>query len=474
LTAVLLLTACSLFLSRLSCPLLEPEETRYAEIPRQMLRQGRFVEPVWHGTPYYHKPPLFYWLVMGSYRVLGVHDGAARLVPALVAVATVLLTFAWGSRSAGRWAGFLGALVLCLTPRFVYLGRMVTLDGLLCLCVTAGLAAGHVAVAEPRLRRGWWLVSALACGLGVLAKGPVALVLVAVPVMLYRAVDRRAYRPGVAAWLAYLAAAGAVAAPWYLAVTAYDPEAAASFFWRHNVLRYVAPLDHAKPFWFYLPGLVLGTLPWSLLLVPLARLLWQRRSEQGAPGMPLARFCLLASGWCVLFFSASGCKRGGYVLPCLPPLGLALGCYLTRRAEWQRIPAAWPVRAVTVLALMLLAVTQLLPGYHRRFALRGQVRRHRELAADRRLPVFCYPHRWDSVSFYLQRDDVRAYDPPHRAELLAALRTHREALVFVKCEDSKSDDARRELVRALPPSLEFVPCGRKGSVVCAGLVRRRE
>src|SRR3954449_5053212 len=89
LLAVVLLAA-ALFGARLGCPLQEPEETRYAEIPRQMFREGRFVEPVWHGAAYYHKPPLLYWLVMGSYRLFGVHDWAARLVPALAALATVL------------------------------------------------------------------------------------------------------------------------------------------------------------------------------------------------------------------------------------------------------------------------------------------------------------------------------------------------------------------------------------------------
>src|SRR5271166_3746596 len=135
--ALLLLVAGALFLTRLSCPLLEPEETRYAEIPRQMLAEGRFVEPVWHGEPYYHKPPLLYWLVMASYRLFGVHDWAARLVPALAAVLTVLAAFFWGCRTAGVKTGLLGALVLCLSARFVYLGRMLTMDGLLCLWVVA-------------------------------------------------------------------------------------------------------------------------------------------------------------------------------------------------------------------------------------------------------------------------------------------------------------------------------------------------
>jgi 4-amino-4-deoxy-L-arabinose transferase-like glycosyltransferase len=468
----LLLTAGLLFGTRLGCPLLEPEETRYAEIPRQMLLQGRFVEPVWHNAPYYHKPPLFYWLVMTSYRLCGVHDWAARLVPVLIAAGTVLLTFAWGSRAAGRWAGFLGALVLCLMPGFVYLGGLVTLDGLLGLCVTAALAAAHVAVAGPTLRRGWWVVSALACGLGVLSKGPVALVLVAVPVVFYRLVERAAIRPSVVAWLGYFAVVAAVAGPWYVAVTVCNPEAAAAFFWQHNILRFVAPTDHAKPLWFYLPRLLLGTLPWALLLVPLLRLLRRGGPEANAGAFSLARFCLLAPGWCVLFFSLSGCKRAGYVQPCLPPLALALGCYLADRLVSQsgrRALAAWATCAAAVLVLLVIGSTQWMPGYHRRFALRGQVRRHRDLSADPRLPVYCYPHRWDSVSFYLQRDNVHAYDPPHRGELLAALREQPAALVFVKCDHSLP-----ELVRALPPALEFVPRGRKGSVVCAGVVRRKE
>src|SRR5262249_40652400 len=72
--ATLLLVAGVLFCTRLSCPLLEPEETRSAEIPRQMLLEGRFAEPVWHGEPYFHKPPLLYWLVMASYSLFGIHD----------------------------------------------------------------------------------------------------------------------------------------------------------------------------------------------------------------------------------------------------------------------------------------------------------------------------------------------------------------------------------------------------------------
>src|SRR5262249_14413049 len=110
--ATLVLVAALLFFTRLTCPLLEPDEARYAEIPRQMLAEGRLVVPVLHGQAYWDKPPLLYWLVMGSYRVFGVHDWAARLVPCGAAFLCVLLTYGWGRRSLGPRAGLAGALVL--------------------------------------------------------------------------------------------------------------------------------------------------------------------------------------------------------------------------------------------------------------------------------------------------------------------------------------------------------------------------
>src|SRR2546421_8203466 len=120
LRAVPLIATAVLLFARLSCPLLEPEETRYAEIPRQMLAAGHMFTPVWHGEPYWQKPPLLYWLVMASYEVFGVHDWSARLVPCLAAFATVLIVYGWVWRTAGAAAGFCCALLLALSPRFIY------------------------------------------------------------------------------------------------------------------------------------------------------------------------------------------------------------------------------------------------------------------------------------------------------------------------------------------------------------------
>src|SRR5438067_13445399 len=93
---VLAIATALLFFARLDCPLQEPEETRYAEIPRQMLVADSWIVPLFHGQPYYDKPPLLYWLVMLSYRVFGVHDWAARLVPSTAAALCIFATYWWG------------------------------------------------------------------------------------------------------------------------------------------------------------------------------------------------------------------------------------------------------------------------------------------------------------------------------------------------------------------------------------------
>ncbi len=166
--------------------LFEPDEGRYAEIPREMLVHGEWTVPLLQGEPYLDKPPLFYWLVMLSYKVFGIHDWAARLVPALSLHVCILLTYFFGRRSLGERAAFWGAMLLGVAPGFLSVGRLLVLDGLLTLWATLGLFATFEALRGPRLLWGWWLLAALACGLGVLTKGPVALLLLAPPWLAYR------------------------------------------------------------------------------------------------------------------------------------------------------------------------------------------------------------------------------------------------------------------------------------------------
>jgi 4-amino-4-deoxy-L-arabinose transferase-like glycosyltransferase len=520
--------AAVLLFCRLTCPLLEPEEARYAEIPRQMLAEGRWLVPSLHGQTYLHKPPLLYWLVMAGYGLFGVHDWAARAVAAAAAWLTVVAVWWWGRWAAGPRAGLLAGAVLCLMPEFLYRGRMLTMNGLLALCVTVALAAGYRALAGSGRRVGWWAIAGVAAGLGVLAKGPVALVLAAVPLAAAACLDPRLRRPGVIGVTVFLAAAAGTAGPWFAAVAVAEPEFAYEFFWLHHVTRFVDSLDHAEPFWFYLPYLAVGTLPWALVLLPLARSLGRRRWEVASRRPAVLGVGLLAGAWAVCFFSLADCKRAVYLVPALPPLALALGCALDALvprgrlagavaavAAWRsgvarnaaavvlalalglafvglqarvgkperlaigaaasagllvavlaRRRVSWAVAGGLTCAAMFGAAHELLPGYHQRFSLRTVVRPQAETAERSAVAVYCYPRRWDSVSFYLRRDDVKAFAPHERAQLVGELAGRRRSLVFVKTQHLP------ELLRDLPPEVEFV-AHRRTPWVTGGEVRRR-
>src|SRR5207248_6968219 len=95
----------------------------------------------------------------------------------------------------------------------------------------------------------------------------------------------------------------------------------------HNVVRFVSPFDHERPVWFYGPILLGGLLPGTLLVFAFARYLLATEPAETQGRCPELGFLLLAGGWCVFFFSLSGCKLPTYILPAFPFLALAVGCF---------------------------------------------------------------------------------------------------------------------------------------------------
>jgi 4-amino-4-deoxy-L-arabinose transferase-like glycosyltransferase len=387
--------------------LFEPDEGRYAQIPREMLTRGEWIVPTLQGEPYLDKPPLFYWLVMGSFAVFGFHDWAARLVTALAVHGTILLTYLFGRRSLGERPAAWGALTLALAPGFIGMGRLLVLDGVLSFWVALSLFAAFEAVRTTIFRGGWWLLAGLACGLGVLTKGPVALILFLPPLWLYRWLT-----PGTAllsrwAWFMLFGIVLAVALPWYVVVCCTLPEFAGYFFWEHNVVRFLGDMAHQRPVWYFVPILFLGLLPTTLLLIPYFRFLFSGQADNARQRTPESGFMLLAGGWCVVFFSLSSCKLPTYILPAFPFLGLAIGSYLAQ-SRWRRSRWTLAVCAGTV-TLLVVGNYFVVPEMARLRSPMSDPEIVRAHCADRAVPVRCYPRNLDSVAFYLGRDDLRSY-----------------------------------------------------------------
>jgi 4-amino-4-deoxy-L-arabinose transferase-like glycosyltransferase len=468
-TVLLSLVAALLLFPHLGYPLADPDEGRHAEVGREMLVGGDWLVPTLNRQPYYDKPPLFYWLLAGSFALFGTSAGVARLVPALAAFVTLHLIYRYGRRAIGSRAALLAALALALTPGFVLCGRFVIVDSVLTLWVTAALLAGHQALSGDQLRRGSWLASAVCCALGILTKGPVALALTVPPLVAFTWLSGVPARPRLRHWLAYTGLALGLAAPWYVAVLCREPGFAQAFFVEHHLHRFLGPEYHSQPVWYYLPVLFAGLLPWSLFLVPWGRFLLGRMPDLGALRPRALGLYLLWSGWCILFFSLSCGKLPAYVLPAAPGLALLFGCFLDRVlfqagpaarlrpscAKAQRLAAlvlagacltaslvAWrlrligtlqaavvvvlaaaglvglalcgrrlPARAAAALCLAILvvglfqAVHEFIPAWAARRSPLASGE-VRQLLRDRALPVACFGGDWGSVPFYARSTEA--------------------------------------------------------------------
>lgn len=419
----------------LSFHLFEPDESRYAEIGREMLQRGEWVVPYLQSEPYLDKPPLLYWLIEASYALFGVHVWAARLVPALAVHGCVLLVYLIGRRSIGERAALWGALSLALAPGWVSMGRLLLMDSLLTLWTTLALLSGFEAVRGERLRWGWWLLASAACGLGVLTKGPVALVLLLPPLWLQRWLTGSGCRIGRAGMLGCLLVVLAVTLPWYAAMTLRIPTFARDFIWEHNIRRFLAPFAHVHGIWFYIPVVLGGLLPGTLLLVPFLRFLLSSDPECSARRTIELSFLLLAGGWCVLFFTLSQCKLPTYIMPAFPMLCLAFGYFLVNSRLSLRTLRAGGIAAFIVLVLVHHVATPWYAAYRSPVGRPVEVCR---LCADKTTTVVCYPRNCDSASFYLGRDDLRSIRSKNIDDLRMLVRlrprtvilcTHRHSLV---------------------------------------------
>lgn len=389
--------------------LFEPDEGRYAQIPREMLLSGSWVVPTLQGEPYLDKPPLTYWLVKLAYLAFGVSPAAARVVPAACVQLTVLAVYLIGRRSVGERGAFWAALLLSVSPGYVGMARLLLLDGTLVLCVTVSVLCGFEAVRGGRLKLGWWLASAVGSGLGFLTKGPISEVLLFPPLFAFALLNRETARVGFPKLSLFGAVVLAVNLPWYVAMYRQQPEFLRYFFWDHNVMRFLQPFDHLQPVWYYVPIIVGGFLPGVVVGVA-----YLRGLAFGTPGaVPRTQaggFWLLSGAWCVVFFSCSGSKLPTYILPAFPPLCLALGEFVARSG---RRPRGLVGGFAVLCAGMTWGVVPWYAAARSPVGPAGERERLAEFVADPAVPVVTYPRHLDSAAFAFGRADfacVRSKD----------------------------------------------------------------
>jgi 4-amino-4-deoxy-L-arabinose transferase-like glycosyltransferase len=303
-----------------------PDEGRYAEVAREMLRSGDWVTPRLDGVPFLDKPPLFYWLEGAAFAVLGVHVWSARVATALLGFAGCAMVYAAGARLYGRRAGLLGALVLAASPLHFGASQYVNHDLAVATWITAALLAFAVGDRrEGRARLPWLLAGYTAMGLAVMTKGLIGLVLPLGAVGIFVAATWRWRELARYALPAGLAVVALLAVPWHVVAQQRNPD----------LLHYLYVVQHFQRFAgsgfnnpagpaFYPVVIAAGLLPWTPLLPAALARAWRAFRADRVAG----RTDLLLLAWpalVVVFFSIPESKIAGYALPALPPLALLVG-----------------------------------------------------------------------------------------------------------------------------------------------------
>lgn len=336
--AILMATGIGLsfFLGLGAYPLFDVDEGAFSGATLEMFQRGDFLSTTLNGAPRYDKPILVYWLQAAAVAALGVNEWAFRLPSALCAALWTALVFFFVRRYYGAPTASLaaGALATCVAVCIV--GRMATADALLNMLIAASMLSAWLYLDTGRMR--WLYASFAAAGLGFLAKGPVS-ILIPFAVTLAFCLLRRdfatwrraALHPG--GWLTF----AAIALPWY-AFTAYrDGWAfAEGFFLKHNLGRFTSPMQgHAGSPFYYLPVLLIGTLPFTAWLVRVfirLRSVWRN---------DLQLYLLLWFGFVFLFFSAAATKLPHYLVYGLTGLVILMALHgrTLRSRFWTLAPA---------------------------------------------------------------------------------------------------------------------------------------
>ena len=323
----------ALFFFRLgSYPLSNPDEGRYAEIPREMVASGDFITPRLNGVNYFEKPPLVYWTTAVCLKVFGASEWSMRTTPALFALLGVLVTYAAARRLHGREAGVLSALVLGTSILTFVLAHIMLLDMAVSVLMAATLFCFILGVREaPGTRRRWFFYGLYAsAAVATLTKGLIGFLVTGAVMFFWLLIFNQwkrllpMYLPSGATLFLL------IAAPWHLLAAQHNETWAHRYFVYEHWERFMTPAASRPGAWHYFIWIVIaGLIPWTGFLWSAARDSvrggWAKKNENAD-----AWFFIVWAGFIFLFFSKSHSKLAPYIMPIFPALAVMVGAWLAR------------------------------------------------------------------------------------------------------------------------------------------------
>src|SRR3954463_6813708 len=316
-------------------PLFDVDEGAFSQATLEMFQRGDFLSTYLNGEPRYDKPILVYWLQALAVTLIGPSEWAFRLPSALCATGWAWLPYLFARRHYGVDRGLFAAALLATSLGVYIIGRAATADALLNLLIAATMFAAwlHLSTGE----RKWLYATHAAIGLGVLAKGPIAILIPLAVTFVFCILRKnlKIWARAVFDWRA-LALLLVIAAPWYIAILAKEGRGFIDgFILKHNVGRFTGPVSgHAGSLFYYFPVILLITLPFTALLIPVA----QRLKTIWRDDLQL--YLLLWFVFVFLFFSISGTKLPHYLLYGYTGLALLMAVHgaALKSTVWPLVP----------------------------------------------------------------------------------------------------------------------------------------
>lgn len=350
LIAILTLAAAPYFMRLGASSLWDSNEAFYAETPREMIESQDYINPTFNYQPRFNKPPLSYWVVAAFYKIWGASEAVERLAIALAAVVLIATSYGLGRLAFSQEAGLMAAIGLAASPRFLMFSRRIIIDVYLAMFMALALLLFMLAERQPKRRRTYLAAMYASIGLGILTKGPIALLLPALAFFIYLAVYRRLTKirelmlPSGAAIIAL------IVLPWYVAVHAQHGWGyIRAFILNDNLSRFAQQAWGPSRGPLFYVGVIAGDFfPWSLFFA--AGLWcetrqwfgWRRAFSRSTPSDPTdpatteaaqSRHSVLLIIWIIVivsFFSLSKSKEDLYILPIYPATAAIAGKLLAR------------------------------------------------------------------------------------------------------------------------------------------------
>lgn len=322
---VVMITLIMTFFNLGGIPLLDPDEPVYAETPREMLECNDFISPRIFGEFWYDKPPMYYWLVAGAFKIFGVNEFAARFPSAVLSIACTLVVYFFGRKFFSERAGLTASFILATSLEYFYLTKAAVTDITLTLCFTVALLSF--------LDKKYYLFY-LFSSLAVVTKGPIGILFPCSILFIYFLVSRNFSELKKMHIPTGLCLFSVVAFPWYFIMYHLHGNAFIdTFIGFHNITRFTSPEHPEGVLWYYyFPVVIAGFFPWSALLFQSLRASFLESGRNHS----ILLFLNVWSLFIFLFFTISRTKLVSYILPMLPPLAMVVAWYIDHAIQQYR------------------------------------------------------------------------------------------------------------------------------------------